>query len=300
MDLMERLAAADPVREDEAPGPEAEALLARLTTTPVEPRRRPRRRPLVAVAAGVAVAAAAFVALNPGGAGVDQAIAAKVVAALTRGDSVYHLLQRKETIGDSLGGPEGPFLEESWYASDGRRHEKYFADDNGRRGRALEESAGTRVPGHEGAQLRWVAEQNEIFYDGLPPTSGTGKLPALDPTGDPAATLRALQARGALKVDGETADGYRLVSDPIEDESGTYRFEYIVDKTTYLPRSQRWTLTRGSQTLGLKIDYLSYERLPLGAKAGAQLRFGKHPRAKCSAEANQPSDEMLGFPNPCR
>jgi hypothetical protein len=314
-DLMTRLAAADPLPDAERLDPgaerEAEALLARLLATPAAPQApRPRvRRWTVAVAAVACVAALVFVALNlvdsdAPGPGVEQAVAAKTVAALTRADSVYHVLQHRRITGNLGGKTAVPVQIESWRSSDGRFHEKYFADTAGRRGRLLEEAAGTRpATGGEGALIRYFAEQDELFGEGVPPSAAAGKLPVIDPAGDPATALRELEARGALHVDGTTTvgnrHGYRLVSDPIDAEGGEQRLEYVVDSATYLPLSERWSLTRGSEKTGFVITFLVYERLPLDAQTRAQLDLDPHPGARCSAEADQPSDPALGFPNPC-
>ena len=105
-ELMERLAAADPVRDREPLTPEAQreadAMLARLLATPVtEPRRsRSRVRPrALAVAGAACVALAVFIAINllgskaPGPSVVDRA-----VAAVSRG-GVYHVVERMTVRG---------------------------------------------------------------------------------------------------------------------------------------------------------------------------------------------------------
>src|SRR3954452_789017 len=97
-ELMERLAAADPVRDREPLTPEAQreadAMLARLLATPATEPRRPRLRPrALAVAGAACVALAVFIAINllgskaPGPSVVDRA-----VAAVTRG-GVYHVVE---------------------------------------------------------------------------------------------------------------------------------------------------------------------------------------------------------------
>jgi hypothetical protein len=239
-----------------------------------------------AVAAAAAVAAVVFI-----GSDVDQAVAARSVAALSREDSVYHVVQRRTVTGDRRGPTTIPVRIESWYASDGRLHEKFF---DGEDGRLLEEAAG------KSWLIRWHGEENRLFAEGRPSSQGADELPVIDPAGDPGATLRALEARGALRVDGETDGGYRLVSDPIEAENGEYRFEYVVDRETYLPIEQRWSLTVDGQTTGLVREFLTYDRLPLDAAADAQLDLDPHPDATCSAEANQATTRDLGFVNPCR
>jgi hypothetical protein len=279
-DLMERLAAADPLRDDEQQPDEA--LLARIVATPVKPARKPRIRrwtfATAATAAGAVVAAVVFVGSDP-----DQAVAARSAMALSRSDSMWHVVQRRTTTG--VEGPTTvPVRIESWYVPDRRMHEKFFLD-----GRLVEEAAG------KSWLLRFSAEQNRIGAEGRGPT--TDKLPVIDPTGDPGATLRSLEARGALKDEGTTPGGYRLVSDAIEVGTAEYRFEYVVDKETYLPREERWTMSDDGRTIGMVRQFLTYEALPLD---DGQLDLDPHPDAQCSAEANQPTEEDLGFVNPCR
>jgi hypothetical protein len=295
-DPMERLAAADPLLDgeqlDAEAQREADALLAQVLATPVEPvtRKRPRlRRWTLATAAAAAAAALAAVVFV--GSDVDQAVAARSVAAVSRDDSVYHIVQRRTVTGDRQGPTTIPVRIESWYASDGRLHEKFSAADDGR---LLEEAAGRSW------LIRWYGEENRLAAEGRGRSGDAGKLPVIDPAGDPGATLRALEARGALKVEEETDRGYRLVSEPIEVESGEYRFQYVVDRETYLPIEERWTMTTGGETIGLVRQFLTYERLPLDATSEAQLDLDPHPDATCSAEANQPTERELGFPNPCR
>jgi hypothetical protein len=282
-DLMERLAAADPLRDDEQPPDEA--LLARIMATPVEPARRPRVprwtfATAAATAAAAVVAAVVFVGSDP-----EQAVAARSAEALSRPDSMYHVVQRRTVTGDLEGPTTQPVRIESWYAPDRRMHEKFFVD-----GRLVEEAAG------KSWLIRWNAEQNHLGVEGRGPSTDAGELPVIDPTGDPGATLRSLEARGALKDKGTTPDGYRLVSDAIEVGTAEYRFEYVVDKETYLPREERWTMTDEGRTIGMVREFLTYEALPLD---DGQLDLDPHPGAACSAEANQPTERDLGFVNPC-
>ena len=288
-DLMERLAAADPLRDDEHPlDAEADALLARIVATPPEPVHRHRvRRYSIATAAVAAVATVAAVVFV--GSDADEAVAARSAAALGRADSVYHVIQRRTITGDRQGPTTIPVRIESWYSSDRRLHEKYFDAEDGR---LLEEAAGRSW------LIRWNVDQNRLFAEGRGPSGNAGKLPLLDPSGDPGLTLQALVARGALEVEEETDDGYRLVSEPIEVDVGEYRFEYVVDKQTYLPVEERWTLTDGGETIGMVREFLTYERLPLD-EAEAQLDLDPHPDATCAQGADQATERDLGFVNPC-
>jgi hypothetical protein len=324
--LMERVAAADPLPDAERLTPEeereAEALLARLLATPPEPpepsgaatRRAPHprlRRWTLAGVGAAGVAAVAFTAINLGDSEsprtdvVDQAVAARTVAALTHEDSVYHVLQPKRGTGNIPARPSGPFVVESWHSSAGRFHEKVFEVRGGRRGRLVEEVAGLRRPDSRvGPALRYDALENRLHGGGIGRTAEADELPLIDPTGNPGTTLRELEARGALRAAGATRVGgrraYRLVSDPIDAEFGEQRFEYVVDSETYLPLRQRWSLRRGEEEFGFVSEFLVYERLPLDAHSRAQLDLDRHPGATCAVGAGEVRGKRdLGFANPC-
>jgi hypothetical protein len=226
---MERLAAADPMRDAEQLTPEeqreAQALLTRLFATPTGPdtakrrARRPRvRRWALAGAVVACSAAAAFAAINlvdsdaPGTGVVDRA-----VAAVTRNDVVYHVLER--TRATAPGTPQGgTFYFESWHTSDGRMHRKVFAARGGRSGRLLEEFAGRRRPRRtSGPALRYDPRENTITKSGFGRAPDADAVADIDPFGDPGAQLRALQEQGRLRLGGTTRVGgrraYRLASD---------------------------------------------------------------------------------------
>jgi hypothetical protein len=294
-DLMQRRAAADPLPDAVEFDAEAEALLARLLVTPPEPaapKRHRARRWTIAVATGACVAAAAFVAVNvvDSDSAVEQA-----VAALSQDDSVYHVIRRRTIVGGPPSRYAVPVFIESWYSSDGRVHEKYFADEGGRPGRLLEEDAGGRA-----WRMKFSVENNTLSAVGFGRSAAADDLPVIDPAADPGATMRALEARGALKDAGTTSTGdHRLVSDSIETDGVEYRFEYVVDDVTYLPLTQRWTTTIDDETHGITNEFSEYERLPLDASSRAELDLDPHPDARCSAEAIQATARDLGFPNPC-
>jgi hypothetical protein len=320
-ELMERLVAADPLPDAERLSPEeqrkAEALLARLLATPIgpptdrRPVRRPRvgrRAPLVAVGAACAAAAAvAAIELFDSGAPADARIVEKAVAALTREDAVYHVLERRRATGRGL--PEGgqTFYFESWRTTDGRIHEKEFAANGARRGKQLRETAGRLRPGSRlGPALTYDVRRNTIYPSGVG-RPDVGSVPDIDPFADPVARLKELQRRGQLRVADTTRVGgsraYRLVADAPSRWRG-FSFEdieYLVDAKTYLPLTQRVSVRIDSRPRHrLFTRYLVYERLPLDARSRAQLDLDPHPGATCAPGAAELRRGLgPGFANPC-
>jgi hypothetical protein len=323
-DVMERLAAADPAphaerlsREEQR---EAEALLARVLATPIEPaadRRRLRRRPVgrrrLLVAFGAACAAVAAVAAielfdsgAPGGGGIIE----KAVAAVTREDVVYHALERRRATGSGFPDVGQTTYAESWRTTDGRIRAKEFAA-NGTHVRTLRaEWAGTLRPGRTlGPALRYDPRENAIYPSGVGrPPLDADPVPDIDPFADPGVRLRELQRRGQLRVADTTTFGgrraYRLVADsPSRWRSFTFEgVEYLVDAETYLPLTQRVTVRVDDpeRTYRLFTRYLTYERVPLDSRTRALLDLDPHPGATCATGAGDISGRGLGFPNPCR
>ena len=310
-DLMERLAAADPLPgAEQLSGPqqqEADVLLERILATPVGATRRPvLRRGLVAAAAAAAAAVVAQAGVLdlvdddgrvPGPAVVDRAI-----AAVTQQDGVWHVLERTRMKGARIPGGEDTDLLESWHATDGRIHRKTFDSDGGRRGRLLEEYAGRRSPGKRGGPLlRYEPERGIISESGFHLASGA--TPAIDPFAAPGAQLKALHDRGRLREAGTTEVGgrraFRLVSDPFSVTGfpkEKQRIEFFVDADTYLPLARRQRMPQ----LEFLTEYVVYEQLPLTPRTRAQLRLDPHPGARCSPLADElGGEEELGFPNPC-
>ena len=320
-DLMERLVAADPWPQAEQLSPddqrEAEALLARLLATPVEaaaadrPGRRPPVRHWALLAVGAvfaAVAAVTATGLLDSGSPARARVVDKAVAAATQDDSVYHVLQRTRPSASAVArGSRGQFYFESWYSSDGRRHEKLFAANGRSRGRLLAEVAGRRRTGRtSGPLLRYDPGENTLYPSGFGEPAGAGKLATLDPSGDPGERLRALKAQGLLRPAGTITIGnrraYRLVSEPVRSNEGEQeRFDYLVDRKTYLPLRQRYSLRlRSGANLRFVTRFLVYERLPLDAHSEAQLDLDPHPQATCAIGAGELTGaRKLGFPNPC-
>lgn len=316
-DVMERLAAADPLPDAERLSSdeqsEADALLARLLATPAEraaPRPHLRRWALVATGA-LSCAAAAFAAVNlldsdaPG-----PGVVEKAVAAVTRGDGVYHVLQRTDSR--AIGTPEPErrtFYYETWHTTGGRMHQKFFAANGRRRGRLLSDVAGRRLPGRRGGPvLVWSSESNTIQVMGFAPRDPDRGAPGIDPFADPGARLREFEEHGRLRLAGTTRVGnrraYRLESGMVPGPVGRAResVEFLVDAETYLPLAEHRSVRLGS---GRGIDvftrFFLYERLPLNARTREQLDLDAHPGAKCSrsARGGKRGPEPVGVPNPC-
>src|ERR687896_95383 len=168
-DPMEMLAAADPLRDGERLTPEeereADALLTRLLSTPSAGaerrgggRGRVRRWTLAAAAvisaAAVVLAATSLVDSDAPGGGIVE----RAVAAVTRDDVIYHVVERSHTSASFEPGGDRTHYVESWYTSDGRIHQRTFAAKGGRKGRLLEDWAGRRIPGRRvNPRLRWDA-----------------------------------------------------------------------------------------------------------------------------------------------
>jgi hypothetical protein len=275
-------------------------MLARLLATPATEPRRFRSRPrALAVAGAACVALAVFVAINllgskaPGPSVVDRA-----VAAVTRG-GVYHVVELM-----SVRGPGQPteIDSESWYTHDGRLHRKTFTTRGGKKQLAEEFAARRRAGRSSGAALRWDPSSNTIEESGF---ASTGALPFLDPFTDPGARLQALEKQGQLRAGGTTTvDGkraYRLVSGTFPVDKDQAEVEIAVDAKTYLPLTQRLTLTMAAGPKVVAVTrYSVYERVGLNDRTERQLALDRHPGAKCSAGAHELTEKRdLGFPNPC-
>jgi hypothetical protein len=315
--LMKRLAAADPLPEAERltteEQREADSLLAQLLATPVSPERRPAANPparrwALAATATACVALAAFLVANlldsdtPGPSVVELAL-----AAVSADDAVYHTVERKHATGSDFGRSVRAHSE-SWHTTDGRLHEKIFRVRGGRRGPLLSEFAGRRTPGRRGGRvLVWDARTNTISSIRFGNSHGNRGAPSFDRFEDPAAALRAFEARGQLRLAGEThvdgRDAYRLSSGMVEGfvPRTEERVVFVVDAETYLPISMHFSQrSPDGGRMDIFVRYLVFERLPLDARTRAQLDLDPHPGAKCAVGADRTMGRgSLGFPNPC-
>jgi len=221
----------------------------------------------------------------------------RAVAAVTRG-GVFHVVERMTVRGQ---GQPAEIDSESWYTHDGRLHRKAFTTRGGKR-QLAEEFAGRRRPGRSsGVALRWDPSSNTIEESGF--VNGGG-VPFLDPFTDPGARLQALEKQGKLRAAGTTTvDGkraYRLVSGKVPVDKDQAEVEIAVDAKTYLPLTQRLTLTlaAGPKVVALT-RYSVYERVGLNDRTERRLALDRHPGAKCSEGAHELTEKSLGYPNPC-
>ncbi len=317
--LMERLAAADPLPDAERLTPderqEADELLSRLLATPPEPARpaparRPRRRWAFAAAAATCTALVAFAAVNVVDSdGPGPNVLALAVAAVTDRDSVYHVVQSNKLHATDVRAPvEGQRIWfESWHAPDGRFHQRAFAPGGEHRGRLIGEYAGRRTPGRRGGpMLSWYARNNTISSMRIGWSSNPRGAPFLDQFADPGTQLRSLEEQGRLHAAGTTeVDGhkaYRLSSGTVPGSGphGKERIEFLVDAETYLPLASHYTHTNGKHRYELYTRYVVYKRMPVNARSRAKLDLDPHPGAKCAPGADKIIGRgTLGFPNPC-
>ena len=130
-------------------------------------------------------------------------------------------------------------------------------------------------------------------------------MPFLDPLTDPGARLQALEKQGKLRAAGTTTVGgkraYRLVSGKVPVDQDEAQVEIAVDAKTFLPLTQRLTLTMAAGPKVVAVTrYSVYERVGLDDRTERHLALGRHPGAKCSAGAHELTKKRdLGFPNRC-
>lgn len=316
-EVMERLRAADPVsgeisQEDRHT---ADDLLARIVGTPpeqvAEPLAPARRRGLPRAAfavAGLACAVlAALAAIDLAGSDAPSTAGAvdKAIAATSRPNTIYHVVERTTFRGLGFGPPQTIYVE-SWHTTNGHFRRKSFLPGADGPGRLADETAGRRRPGRRGGPaLRYEARQNEIYPSGMGFGSPQNSV-AIDPFAGPGLQLRQLRREGRLQVSGTTElDGksaIRLVSDWAPGIGDTrQRSEYLVDAKSYLPLRLRQRIELKNGKRGeIVYRYLTYERLPLNSKTRGLLALGDHPGAKCVGDFRRITRQRdAGFPHRC-
>jgi hypothetical protein len=313
-DLMERLAAADPMPDAERLSPdeqrEANVLLERLLASPVEQERRhrPRRRWVQLGAVTACAAAAVFAALSllDSDKGPTPHVLDRAIAALTQKDAIYHFEAIATATVPDMPKDHRSLFFESWHTTGGLVHNKAWLFRHGRKSPRYDDFAGRRRPGRRGGPaLRYDPLTNTIHESGFGVSPGGGGAPGVDPF-DPSRGLRELQAEGRLRLQGRVeVDGkpaYRLVSGPVSGANGSVeRAEFLVDAETYLPRLQIYSVrSKNGETMKATWRYLTYERLSLNDKTRKLLYLDRHPGAKCSPFAGKMTGKRdVGFPNPC-
>ena len=155
---------------------------------------------------GRVVAIDLFDSGSPGRANVVD----RAVAAVTRKDSVYHVVERQRVrrAGHREARAALSTVAESWSASTGRFHRKVFAVRGGRRGKLLQETAGRPDPGRTvGTVLMYNSIENTVRKTRYGRISGGA--PGIDSSQDPGAGLRRLEQQGKLREAGTTRVGGR-------------------------------------------------------------------------------------------
>jgi hypothetical protein len=301
-DPIERLAAADPLRDGEllteSEQREADMLLARILAE--EPKRAPRRRHhtrrwLVAVAAtacGLALAVTAIDVLDEGGPG--PSVVDRAVAAVSDANAIYH------TIEVAKFGEQHAYRE-AWYGSR-VTHQKTYNYRDGRRGKLIIEEV-TRPrrtrQGREGGLATVFDAEHNLIQRIRQGRSLNSPFPTIDQRKDPGAGLRELQRQGRLRLAGsqrfEGRRVYRLVGVVHFPEGRVDRLIYLVDAHTYYPVFLRWVYTvHGSTRAGFESRFSTYERLPVTAESRALLRMDPHPGARPDRNRDGVADSSGG------
>jgi hypothetical protein len=296
-DPIDRLAAADPLASEQL-GPaeraEADALLARLVGESVEApaRRRPVRRLALAVASTAAALAIALIGLDlldDDSPGPD--IVARAVAAVSGDNAIFHTVELVRFHSPDTEPSTSSAYIESWYGSDRSMHTKWYRARGERHGRLLSETAERLRPGG-GGRYSGVAQVYNPRTDTIRqvrsgPTQLRQRQPLeLDRKRDPGLTMRELERRGQLRVDGRTRvngrAAYRLVSGLVPGFAPGLKesYVYLVDTETYYPLMVRYRFGKGGKWAEIEARFLVYERLPLDATGRAALKMDPHPGAK--------------------
>lgn len=286
-DPIERLAAADPLRDGEllteSEQREADALLARLLAE--EPERAPRRhtrRWLPAVAATAAAAVLALVAIDvldedvPGPSIVERA-----VAAVSDANAIYHTVEVLKF------GHQHAYRE-AWYGPNDVSRQKVYDYRDGRRSKLLiEEVIRPRLTrtGHQGGLATVFDAERNVIQRIRMGRSLHSPFPTIDQSKDPAAGLRELERQGRLRLAGsERFEGrkvYRLVGVVHLPDGRIDRLIYLVDADSYYPVFLRWVSAQhGSARARFEARFSTYERLPDTAENRKLLRMDPHPGAR--------------------
>jgi hypothetical protein len=308
-ELMERLAAANPMPADEPPTDaekrDVDALLERILATPEAPAA-PRRTLVRRVAPAAALLAAMVVAVVVidlvGSEEDDGGIVDRALAAVSQENVIYAVTERRTstskalTPGLKVSPDERGYVRYWLWAGDERsRFLLYDMRADGTRGRLESEVTADK------RRLTWfIARSNTISVRERPrqvpdDEPARGGFPGFSPFAEPGAQLRAEVDEGRLRVAGRAMvrgrSAYRLVS---ERRSGSgfeaERATYLVDASTYLPLELRVRVVLkhsrfepgggGRELARMRIEYLRYEALPVTDENKALLEMAEHPGAR--------------------
>jgi hypothetical protein len=307
-ELMDRLARANPTQTDEPLTREeqrdADALLERIladTQTVAAPKRAPMLR-RVAPAAGLlaVLALAAVIVIDL----VDSeertsGIVERALAAVSQENVIYAITERATLTSKALEPgvdtvPDERLFTRSWYWGEGERSRmlSYRLLPSGRPGRLRSEVVSTPeriiwfdAKGNKQLAANWD-EWDDDPREGPPADSA---YPGFDPALNPGEQLREHVEQDRLRVAGRTTvrgrTAYKLVSSPIPDpDSPRDRTTviYLVDARSYLPLEirQRSVINSsdvpggGREQLTARIEYLSYEALPVTDETKRLLEKG--------------------------
>jgi hypothetical protein len=314
-DAMRLLRAHDPERGG-AVAPPIERLLERLEGEPGSARPTPpprtHRRPVAVAVALACIAAVAVVAVAVGGGGGH--VTAPAPAGNTPGGAVIvHTISRTTFDNAKRGRPRGPTMQgrgrsigtldgpiERWSAPAQRRWRQLITLLPGRamRGGTMEQAGAGRAVR---TRRSWDGKVERIHGGGAvnafimaAPGGSPDALGYELATGvpDPAATVRAMVARGEARANGETTrEGRRLLrffgETPREQGEGNSfrpasRTTYLVDADSYAPveivtavdLAQPGSRFAGRFNQSSTTVFERYENLPLNSSTARLLRFG--------------------------
>ncbi len=308
-DLMHRLRAADPIRDELEPPP-VDTLLARIEESPpaTEPRRGRRRGGRVAGSAALrrralvpAIVALLAVSTVVGlGQRSSPDVVAEARAALGSSGEIIHVVSRMSYTSTGVPELDPPILRDEEGRPLGRvsdRSERWTALDPLRertRYTVVPEGGGaphtmdiTYADGIMRVEQSWMKElqTNKLAEEKY--ESVRGELSPGRPGPDPVAGVRALLAGGELTAAGEqTLDGRRVLRLVGEEahygegagHSGSTKVEYLVDAFTFVPVRITYddvVVDRGRTVGSLRrvVTFEAFERLPATPANEALLRL---------------------------